>query len=409
MTTIQTLIRRTSPFRQGLLLAACALCLNCGTGWAADATSASPASAAKPAAAASQPPKASSAQARVAKAGKRAKASKGAKHAKPRKTAIKPDAGTPYGSRADVMAFAHAQAESLGYDEEALRKLLMQARQLPAVQRLVMPAPAGTAKNWQAYRERFVEPQRLQAGLAFWQAHAAALERAQAQYGVPAEIIVGIIGVETFYGRITGEFRTLDALATLSFDFPTGRKDRSEFFQDELRQFLILCKREHFDPLGVKGSYTGALGFAQFMPGSWNRFGVDFDGDGRIDLMGSADDAIGSVANFLVQHGWKAGQTTDYSVAAPVDSIARATLLGQDVVPSFTAAQMAKLGAVLSPAGQMYESLLALVELQNGGAAPSYVAGTENFYALTRYNWSAYYAMGVIELGRQVAALRRAQ
>lgn len=400
MISKQSLLPRQASLARALLLAISALCMVASASWAADTPASAAASAPSPGAAKAPAHKASSAK---------SKPQKHARHAKARKAAVKADAGTPYGTRADVMAFAHAQAESLGYDEETLRKILMQARQIPAVQRLVMPAPAGTTKNWQAYRERFVEPQRLQAGLAFWQAHETALARAQAQYGVPAEIIVGIIGVETFYGRITGGFRTLDALSTLSFDFPAGRKDRSEFFQDELKQFLVLCKREQLDPLTVKGSYTGALGFAQFMPSSWNRFAVDFDGDGRVDLIGDADDAIGSVANFLVQHGWKPGQTTDYSVAAPVDSIARATLLGQDVVPSFTAAQMAGLGAVLSPAGQDYEGLLALVELQNGDAAPSYVAGTENFFVLTRYNWSAYYAMGVIELGRQVAALRRAQ
>jgi membrane-bound lytic murein transglycosylase B len=223
---------------------------------------------------------------------------------------------------------------------------------------------------------------------------------------VPAEIVVGIIGVETYYGRIMGNFRTVDALATLAFDFPTGRKDRSGFFRDELEQLLVWCQRERCDLQGLRGSYAGAIGLSQFMPGSINRHAVDFDGDGRIDLLGSPADAIGSVANYLAAFGWQPGMPTHYPVSIPADASDRAVLLAPDIVPSFSAAQFAERGAVLGGQGAQHPGLLALVELHNGDAAPSYVAGTQNFYAVTRYNWSSYYALAVIELGAAVSALR---
>ncbi|MBN8509032.1 MAG: lytic murein transglycosylase B [Burkholderiales bacterium] len=283
---------------------------------------------------------------------------------------------------------------------------LAQARLQPAAQRLMMPPAAGTAKNWAAYRDRFVEPQRIAAGIRFWNDHDAWLARAQARWGVPAQVVVGIVGVETFYGRILGDFRVLDVLATLAFDFPAGRSDRSAFFRGELEAFLLLCRREGLAPAAPKGSYAGAIGLPQFMPSSINRHAVDFDGDGRIDLVGSAADAIGSVANYLAAHGWQRDLAVTFDVAVPVDASARATLLQPDIVPSFDAARMAELGAELDAAARDHEGLLALVELQNGAAAPTYVAGTQNFYALTRYNWSSYYAMAVIALGEAVKRRR---
>jgi membrane-bound lytic murein transglycosylase B len=215
-----------------------------------------------------------------------------------------------------------------------------------------------------------------------------------------------VIGVESIYGRHMGTFRVIDALATLSFDFPSGRRDRSAFFRDELEQFFVMAHSEGLDPLAPKGSYAGAMGMGQFMPSSWNKFAVDFDGDGRIDMNHSPADAIGSVAHFLAEAGWQRGQPTRYVVSPPVDSVDRAALLGPDILPTFTAQEFAARGAVLEPAGQAHEGKLALVELQNGDAAPSYVAGTANFYAVTRYNWSSYYALAVIELGETIARLR---
>ncbi len=176
----------------------------------------------------------------------------------------------------------------------------------------------------------------MRAGAAFWAAQQRWLDAAELRYGVPASLVVGIIGVETFYGRVTGNFRVLDALATLSLDFPTGRKDRSGFFRDELGQFLRLAQTEQVAPTSVKGSFAGAIGLGQFMPGSINRYAVDFDGDGHIDMAGNPADVIGSVAHYLAEHGWQRGMPTHYAVKPPVDTTDRATLLAPDILPSFT-------------------------------------------------------------------------
>lgn len=325
----------------------------------------------------------------------------------PARPAEQPQDVVTYGAREDVMALAEEIAGRQGLDPEWVRDKLGQARFLPAVARAVMPPPAGVAKNWTAYRARFIEPRRIRAGLAFWEAHSHWLQRAEATYGVPAEIIVGIIGVETMYGRHMGNFRVLDALATLSFDFPSGRRDRSAFFRQELEQLFVLARREGVDPLALRGSYAGALGMPQFMPSSWNRYAVDFDGDGRADLHGSAADVIGSVANYLAQFGWQRGEPTHFEVRAPQEAQDLAVLLAPDIVPSFTAAEFAARGAQLSPEGAAYDGKLALVALENGDQPASYVAGTRNFYVVTRYNWSSYYALAVIELGQAVGRLAR--
>ncbi len=311
-----------------------------------------------------------------------------------------------YGLRADVMRFADDIAErNPDLDLAWVREQLAGARYLADVAQLVMPAPAGTAKNWAAYRARFVERKRIAAGVAFWHANQAWLTQAQERWGVPPEIVVGIVGVETFYGRTMGRFRALDALATLAFDFPTGRLDRAPFFRAQLEELLLWCQREQRDPTGVMGSFAGAVGLPQFMPGSINRHAVDFDDDGRIDLIGSdsAADVVGSVAHYLAAFGWQRDLPTHYSVAAPLARVDRATLLRPDIVPTFSPAQFAEHGAALPVEGQTHDGHLALVELQNGKAAPTYVAGTSNFYAITRYNWSSYYALAVIELGAAVA------
>jgi len=312
--------------------------------------------------------------------------------------------GAGYGAREDVQRFGAELAERQGLDAASVQAALAAARFQPSVVKLIMPPPVGTAKNWAAYRARFVEPRRISAGLAFWRANERWLEQAEALYGVPPEIVVGIVGIETMYGQQMGNYRAIDALATLAFDFPAGRQDRSAFFRDELEQLFVLCAgaAERCDLSALRSSYAGAIGMPQFMPGSVNRYAVDFDGDGRIDLRDSAADVIGSVAHYLAEFGWQRGLPTRFEVAAPVATVDRAILLVPDIVPTFSAAQLAERGAQLGAAARDYEGLLALVELQNGDAAPSYVAGTANFYAITRYNWSSYYAMAVIELGAAV-------
>ena len=326
-----------------------------------------------------------------------------------KKTAHKEAPAQHYAQRPEAMRFADDLAERRGLDREWVRQAIGQARLLREVPRLVLPPPKGQPKNWAAYRARFIEPVRIRAGLRFWQDNAETLARAEAEYGVPAEIIVGIIGVETIYGQHMGGYRVIDALATLSFDFPDAHPrapERRAFFQRELEQFLSLMDRTGTDPHHPRGSYAGAMGLGQFMPSSWTRYAVDFDGDGRIDLWRSAPDAIGSVANYFVGHGWKSGMPTHYAVQFDAAGLRLDELLAPDILPTFSAAGMGAKGAQVQGDGATHAGPLALVELQNGTEPPSYVAGTENFYAVTRYNWSSYYAMAVIELGRAVAAAR---
>jgi membrane-bound lytic murein transglycosylase B len=311
-----------------------------------------------------------------------------------------------YGQREDVMRFATELAERRNLDAAWVRAVLAEARYVPSVAKFIMPPSTGTAKNWAAYRARFVEPLRIRSGLAFWRENEKWLQRAEEVYGVPPEVVVGVIGVETLYGRHMGNFRVLDALATLSFDFPAGRKDRSAFFRDELEQLFVLAQRENADPRQFKGSYAGAMGMGQFMPSSWNKYAIDFDGDGHIDLHASTADVIGSIAHYFAEFGWQRGVPTRFDVAVPTDHAHRAALLEPDITPTFTAQQFAEKGAGLPAAGREFTGLLALVELHNGDGPPSYVAGTANFYAITRYNWSSYYAMAVIDLGEAVGLVK---
>lgn len=315
-----------------------------------------------------------------------------------------PDVVT-YGRRDDVVQFAAEVAARRNLDPTWTRDALAQARYIPSVARYIMPPAVGTAKNWAAYRSRFVEPIRLRAGAEFWRNNADWLQKAEARYGVPPEIVVGIIGVETLWGQQMGNFRVIDALATLAFDFPTGRKDRAPFFKDELEALLVLSQVQGIDPTSLKGSYAGAMGMPQFMPSSWNKYAVDFDGDGHIDLRNNVADVIGSVAHYLAEFGWIRGAPTRFAVTVPADTTNRAMLLVPDILPTFSAQDFIDKGAALDSSGAAYPGKLALVELQNGNAANSYVAGTENFYAVTRYNWSSYYALAVIELGESIKTI----
>ncbi|MBV8619371.1 MAG: lytic murein transglycosylase B [Curvibacter sp.] len=315
----------------------------------------------------------------------------------------------PYAGRADAMAFADELADRRQLDRGWTRRVLGQARLLPGVPRLMLPPATPAAKNWQAYRSRFVEPLRIAAGVRFWDEHAGALAKAEAEYGVPAEVIVGILGVETIYGQQMGRYRVLDALATLAFDFPAEHPragERQAYFRSELEQFLSQVWRNGGDAQAPLGSYAGAMGMPQFMPSSWNRYAVDFDGDGRIDLFHSADDAIGSVANYFKSYGWQTGMPTHYPVHFDPQHTDKEALLLPDILPTFSVASFTAKGALLDEAGLRHPGQLALIELQNGGAEPSYIAGTENFYVITRYNWSSYYALAVIELGQAAAAAR---
>ena len=314
-----------------------------------------------------------------------------------------------YGQREDAMAWADAVAARTDLPREWVRSQIAHARRQAAVVRAMTPAPAGREKNWAAYRARFIEPVRTQAGLAFWQRHADTLDRAEKQYGVPASLIVGIIGVETLYGRQTGEHRVLDALATLAFDFPTSHSRepvRTAFFQQELLELLLLSREQNMDPQALRGSFAGAMGWPQFLASSWRRHAVDFDRDGRIDLLNSPVDAIGSVANYFVAYGWTPGMPTHYPVSLMASPQDLNELLAPDILPTFDPSTFQAKGAMVSGAALKHTGPLALVMLENGLAPPSHIAGTQNFYVVTRYNWSSYYALAVIELGEHIAQQR---
>lgn len=321
--------------------------------------------------------------------------------------AIQPLAGNPnpdgYAAREDAQQLAAELARSLELDPQWVWNAIAKARYKESAAKLMMPAGPGTAKNWGVYRSRFVEPIRIRAGVNFWRRYEADLKRAESIYGVPASIIAGVLGVETIYGRQTGNFRVLDVLTTLTLDFPKGRSDRSPFFKTELGEFLKFCQEQQLEPETVLGSYAGAIGLPQFMPSSIRRYAVDFDGDGHIDLLRSPVDAIGSVAHYLAEQGWQPDWPTYFDIKPPQDEQALAKLLAPDIVPSFSATDMQEMGASLSPTGQNHPGQLALVLLQNGNDAPTLIAGTSNFYAITRYNQSSYYALAVIQLGEVVS------
>ena len=344
------------------------------------------------------------------KAPKKEKSASAQHHAKTQKRATQDRAlalaAMPlYATRPEVMAAALDIAQRRELNAAWVQHVVSQARFMPSIAQAVLPATGPAAKNWNLYRERFVEPKRIAAGVAFWQRHRETLERAQQATGVPPEIIVGIVGIETLYGKHAGGYRVIDALCTLAFDFPAAHPraaQRTAFFRSELEAFLALTARNDMDPLAVRGSYAGAMGMPQFMPSSWEKYGVDFDGDGKVDLYGNAEDVIGSVANYFKVFQWRPGMPTHYALQIDPQTADLATLLQPDIKPTFSAFDLVAHGARLDADGQRHSGALALLELQNGNEAPLYLAGTENFYAITRYNWSSYYALAVIELGRAV-------
>ncbi|MET3132186.1 membrane-bound lytic murein transglycosylase B [Oxalobacteraceae bacterium GrIS 1.11] len=308
----------------------------------------------------------------------------------------------------EVGQFLDEMASKHGFERAALDALMAKVRYVDATIDLIKPAPPGKPKNWQAYRARFIEPVRVGAGVQFWNDNAATLARAESLYGVPAEIIVGIIGVETVYGRNTGRFRVLDALTTLAFSYPNTptRAARMAFFRDELESALLLARQNEIDPLSLLGSYAGAVGLPQFMPGSILKYGVDFDGDGHVDLRNSSADAIGSVANFLAQHGWQREQTGPLvypATLAPGRGLEAFVGHGLEATLRQDELQAGGVGsATLLPPGMLF----GLIDLQNGTETTEYWLATNNFYAITQYNRSYFYAMSVLELGRAVRLSR---
>lgn len=258
--------------------------------------------------------------------------------------------------------------------------------------------PAERTRSWAEYRPIFVQQRRIKRGLAFWREHRKALQRAQDEYGVPAPIVVAIIGVETHYGRTTGSYRVLDALATLAFDYPP----RADFFRRELVHYFQLMREQGQNPEAFKGSYAGAMGYGQFMPSSYRSYAVDFDGDGFADIWNNPVDAIGSVANYLAQHGWQRGAPVAVRarpLREPDDEAIRWNRLEP---PERSLAQWHKLG--LMPIYALAEDRPANALRLAGEHGEEYWLVFENFYVITRYNHSHLYALAVEHLAR---ALKR--
>lgn len=262
--------------------------------------------------------------------------------------------------------------------------------------------PAEGTREWKDYRPLFLTEERVQRGLAFWSEHADTLARAEATHGVPAEMIVAIIGVETRYGANKGRNRVVDALATLGFDYPP----RAPFFRKELREFLALSKEAGLDPLATFGSYAGAMGYPQFMPSSWRKLAVDFDGDGRRDLINNPVDAIGSVANYFQANGWQTG--------APVGARARIVnqdydgILSKELATTSTLGEIAKKGLVPREEGAYLASEPASALRLQGNDGGEFWLTFTNFYVITKYNRSTLYAMAVWQLSEQLLAARTA-
>jgi membrane-bound lytic murein transglycosylase B len=261
-------------------------------------------------------------------------------------------------------------------------------------------ATPASARAWAEYRANFVNDRQIGGGVEFWRQHQAALSRAAKEYGVPEEVIVAILGIETFYGRHTGRWRVIDALTTLAFDYPP----RAAFFRGELEHYLLISRDRGTDVFSVRGSWAGAIGIPQFMPGSYLKFAVDFDGDGHVDLSGNPADAIGSVANFLKQHGWKPGEIV--VLEAEVKGEAFRAYADGAVLPRHTLEELAKAGAKPKVAGPPHGAKAALIELETPGSASEFRLGFDNFYVITRYNRSSFYASAVADLAAAVRAKR---
>lgn len=293
-----------------------------------------------------------------------------------------------YAARDDVRAFIADMQTRNGIDPDMLARLFARIKPNAAVIKAIMPPKDPSIRSWATYRSRFIEPRRIAAGLRFRREHAAQLARAEAEYGVPAEIILGIIGVETIYGKHTGRFSAFGALTTLAFDYPP----RAELFRKELEQLLLLAREEQRDPLDYHSSFAGALGLPQFLPSSLRQWGVDFDGDGKIDLMDPAD-AIGSVAKFLKEHGWQ----KDAPVMFPAIVTGDTPAAYDGALPHVLPADMPNVAAPDAPALPA-----ALVDFVTPDAPTQYCLGYNNFWVLMRYNRSSFYAMAVYELAQEL-------
>lgn len=305
-----------------------------------------------------------------------------------------------YIDRDDVVQFIDEMSEQFDYDRGLLYALFHATQPIPAVLKAIRPPADPGIRSWRAYRSRFVEPVRIAAGKAFMQRYATELATAESRFGVPREIIAAIIGVETIYGRHMGNFNTFAALTTLAFDYPP----RAELFRRELANLLLLAREENRPVLSYTGSYAGAMGWSQFMPSSMRQYALDFDHDGKVDLTASPVDAIGSTANFLAEHGWQKGGPIAETITVSGDGIQ--ALLDEGIkpqrLPSEFAAQRVKIQKVgagdTAASGQFSDQPAALIDLVTPNAPTEYRLGYQNFYVITRYNRSSFYAAAVMDL-----------
>jgi membrane-bound lytic murein transglycosylase B len=299
--------------------------------------------------------------------------------------------------RDDVRAFIERAHQDHGLDPGTVRSILELARVQPPILEAIS-RPAERVRPWHEYRKIFLTEERITAGVKFWQENREKIDRFSADSGVPPEILVGIIGVETFYGRIIGRYRVLDALATLAFEYPP----RSAFFSRELEQFLLLTREQGLEIETPVGSYAGAMGLPQFIPSSYRAYAVDGDGSGRIDLWNSMDDILASVANYFKAHGWRPGEPV-VAPAVPGDRDP-AALSQQGLSANTTVGELWSAGIGLAgPAPRQSEAAAGLFVLEHE-TGPRYWAGFHNFYVITRYNRSLMYALAVHQLGEAIGA-----
>ena len=306
-----------------------------------------------------------------------------------------------FADRPDVHEFIQEMVGQYQFDEAVLRRQFNTVKPSQSVLKAIRPAKSPRAKSWLTYRQRVVEPVRIQAGMNFWRQHEADLARAEATFGVPAEIIVAIIGVETIYGRDSGNFNVFNSLATLAFEYPP----RADLFRRELQALLLLAREEGRDPLSYRGSFAGALGLPQFLPSSVRRYAVDFDQDGRIDLENNATDAIGSVGHFLQEHGWQTGTVIALPARVDGDVI---PLLAEGIRPVRMPDELAAFGVHPATQDTVPAQPAALIDLPTPDTDTEFRLGFNNFYMITRYNRSNFYAASVMDLAEAItAALHR--
>ncbi len=303
-------------------------------------------------------------------------------------------AAADYSQHEKAAAFVDKMVDKHSFDRDWVVGILKQAEKKQSIID-AMERPAESVMTWERYRKIFIQESRVKQGVQFWREHADTLARAEKEFGVPAEMIVGIIGVETRYGRNKGSYRVVDALATLGFDFPR----RSTFFLGQLEEYLLMVREQDFAPLSFKGSYAGAMGYGQFIPSSYRAYAVDFDDDGQADIVNNPVDAIGSVANYFARHGWRMGEpvVSPAVLSEPVDE----SLFNAGLKPVRTLAEL-KLGGISSAQKLDIGQKATAMKLEGAGGDEHWI-GLQNFYVITRYNHSSMYALAAHQLSQQVA------